>query len=256
VGGDGDAIHLGGESGDGHVPVRSEDQVVVNLVGEDGHVVAQADVGDPLQLLPPPDPAHRVVGVAQDQELGIARLRLQIVEVNGVDAVALDEAILQKAPLVDPDRPEERVIDRRLKDDPVPLGRQCLQEMADGGHHAGGEKDTGGIHRIAMAAGPPVHDGLGVLRGLQVIPVDAVGHQAAQGGGDALRHAEVHVGDPERQEIGPTIPLLQIVVLGGIGVATRDDLVEVRQHACLLRGMWRVGAKRSRRRRAGEEPVR
>ncbi len=52
-------------------------------------------------------------------------------------------------------------------------------------------------------------------------------HQALQCRRHAVGHPEVHVGHPQREQIGPTEPLLQIVELDRIGIPARDDLVEV-----------------------------
>ena len=56
----------------------------MNLVADDDHAVAAADVGHPLQILPRPDAAARVVRVAEEQHLGhrVGGAPLKILEIN------------------------------------------------------------------------------------------------------------------------------------------------------------------------------
>ena len=73
----------------------------MDLVGDHKHLMRQADPGDLLQLLPVPHPAHRIVGVAEHQYLGVlppAEL-FQYIIINGVTVVfQLEWAGEQTAP--------------------------------------------------------------------------------------------------------------------------------------------------------------
>ncbi len=53
------------------MPESREDQVAVNLVRADHQPVAQADLGHFFQFRPGENTAHRVVGVAQDENPGL-----------------------------------------------------------------------------------------------------------------------------------------------------------------------------------------
>ena len=61
-------------------------QVVVDLVGKDLDAVALAAVQHSLQLLLGPDPAHRVVGRAEDKRLYVLLydLPLKLRQVDGI----------------------------------------------------------------------------------------------------------------------------------------------------------------------------
>ena len=59
---------VGPERGERDVPVRRVDELGVDLVADDGEVVAGGDLGEPLQLGPGEHVPGRVVRVAQQQE--------------------------------------------------------------------------------------------------------------------------------------------------------------------------------------------
>ena len=59
------------------------EQIAMDLIRTEDHVMAKADLRNPLQLLLCIDPAHRIVGIAEDQDLGLRVNRLlKIVEID------------------------------------------------------------------------------------------------------------------------------------------------------------------------------
>ena len=57
--------------------VTVQHQIGVDLVGDDLYPVADADITHGLQFFRGPDPAHGVVGVAEDEVLGVLGLLLK-----------------------------------------------------------------------------------------------------------------------------------------------------------------------------------
>ena len=69
-----------------------EDQVVVDLVGDDGEVMSFADLGQLLELFALPYAARGVVGRAEHENLGlVGDLGLEILEIKGIILVVVDE---------------------------------------------------------------------------------------------------------------------------------------------------------------------
>ena len=84
---------------------RSERGIIVSFIGQfavdfvrhDVHAVTEAYFAEAAQLLPGPHPAHGVVRIAQQKQLGlrIGSLRLQIVEVDRIRSAFVAQPIGQ-----------------------------------------------------------------------------------------------------------------------------------------------------------------
>ena len=72
-------------------------QLAVNFVRHDAHAVTEAYLAEAAQLFPGPHPAHGVVRIAQQKQLGlrIGSLRLQIVEVDRIRSAFVAQPIGQ-----------------------------------------------------------------------------------------------------------------------------------------------------------------
>ena len=78
-----------GNRGQHGVLIAGHNQVVVNLVVDDKDIVASADFHHLFQLFPAPNLAHRVMGVAEEQNLGVwaGSQLLQLLILDAVPAV-------------------------------------------------------------------------------------------------------------------------------------------------------------------------
>lgn len=110
----------------------------MDFVGNDGDVVRKADVGHCSQFFSRPDASDRVGRVAEDEETDffLDDLAFEVVEVDGIAAVAQDKFVIDELAMVVTDRRGKRIIDRRLDHD----GVACPGQRADGG--TDGEDDA------------------------------------------------------------------------------------------------------------------
>ena len=149
-----------------------QDQVCVDLVSDNEHPVAQADVRHLFQLVPRPHPAHRVVGIAQDQHGGIlaAAQRLQQGKVDGIAAIRPQaHGTVQTAALQRLRRVQEGRIRRGHHHDAVSRPGEAADHPVHGAQH------TVGVHH------PPVRN----------VHAVAALHPAAEGGDVLPRRAGI-----------------------------------------------------------------
>ena len=73
--------------------ITRQNQFAMNLVGEDGHSVADADFSHLRQFLAAPHPSCRIMGIAEQHQfhLGIGRFALQVLKINGVAPAVIDQ---------------------------------------------------------------------------------------------------------------------------------------------------------------------
>ena len=117
------------QGGEDLMPAAAEDEIVVDLVGEDDEIVPPGDRAEALELLARPDAPHRVVGTAEDHHPDVpVDPPFEVVEVHDVAAPVEAERVPDDAAAVSLHGGIERVVDRRLDDDA--LAR--LAEGADG----------------------------------------------------------------------------------------------------------------------------
>ena len=153
------------QSAIGHeLPIQ--DQVPVDLVHGQHHAVLQTDAAYPLQLLPGPAAAHRVVRAAQDHELSsrVFGQVLQPVKVHLIPALPLHQWVKSDLPSGAADIVVIGVIHRGLDDHPVPRLGINLNATHQSHVHPGGIEDPVGPDVPAIAAFLPVHAGLKILR--------------------------------------------------------------------------------------------
>src|SRR5262249_47686530 len=116
--------------------------------------------------------------------------------------------------------------DRRVRGDlleePVTRAREDARGHVEAGDHAGEHHHGLGRHAPAVAPSDARGRHLEELRLLVHVPEHAVGGALAQRAHHRLRGGEVHVGDPEREDV--LVVLLPLVARGGSAI---DDAVEV-----------------------------
>ena len=247
--GDGLRRNLRREGGERRVLEAQAHELLVNLVGDDQYAVLEADRGDAQQFLARPDAAGRIVRAAEQEELDfiLDDLIFKVGKVDLVVAVFEDErAVDEQAPVLADDL-AERVVDGLLQED----GVAGLREAA---HGRGQRKDDArrdgqGLRRgrPAVVRCHPVDDGL-LVRFLRVgVAEDAVLDAARELFDDGLRRAEVHIGDPERQDALRVAALDGKVVFEARGAAAVDDCIEIGRHRItrFLYGFKRKGVSRS-----------
>ena len=247
--GDGAGGDLPAQRGEGRGAPAGQGQVGVDLVGDHDDAVPARHLGQFVELLAAPHPAHRVVRVAQEQQAGAgARQRvLQGGRVAAVDAVGVArQRHRDDAAAVVLDDLAEGVVDGLLDDDGVARPGQGPHRQRQGGDHPGGDDVPGGVDGPAVAAGEPAGQG-GAVGGVGLgVAEDAVAHPPQQGGGDRGRRPVVHVRHPQGQGGGGAAALGGEVPLEAGGAGAVVDEVELGEGVGRGRGERRGGAGRGR----------
>ena len=115
--------------------------VAVNLVGDDRHTAAVAQLRQPLQYGRRPCNAGRIVRIRQDQQpaVGIAQQCFELFEIHFITVVRTPQRIVENLPAHVLRHKPERMIHRRLDDDLLPGLRESLHDHADSLDNAGDE---------------------------------------------------------------------------------------------------------------------
>ena len=203
-----DGSGLGGQGGGGSVPAAVQDQIVMDLVGNDDRLPAAADFHQALELLGPPDPPHRVVGAAQHHQGSalapgpVVEESLETLEVHAVALPLEHERVLRHMAAVGLDARAEGVVHRGLEHHPVSGTGVGQNRQAHGGHHPRAGEHRAAGNAPAMAPVHPVDDGLVVALRLEGVAEHAVVQPPAQGLEHRRGSREIHIRHPQGQQIG------------------------------------------------------
>ena len=179
-------------------------QVRMDLVGNYGHVVFCAKMGDFKEFLPRPDSAHGIVRRAKDEKLHVISGEL-LVKVLKVELIVSPAIGLELGNLGDSavclDHPPEGIVDR-LADEHLVAGLgQGFDHRRDGEDHAGHGDDFVLFNVPVEASVIPVCDGCVVLVVGRHVAEDLAVGGLLHGFGDRGRALEVHVGDPHGNQV-------------------------------------------------------
>ena len=257
---EGDAVvddRLVRQRGERRVLVPPRHEIAVDLVRENQNPALETDLPEPHEVLLRPAVPRGVLGIAQDEHVGVARNPgLQIIEVEPVDAVLDDERALFGDRLRPPQVEVEAVVGRSRQQHLAAGPRHRLERGDERRVDAVGERHEVGVDLEAVPLPVPVHDRREeVLRHVEVAPV-LVPDPLHEGLGDDRGAFEVHVGDAHRHlDVLGAVLLDDAVPLVGVGPDPLVGLVEVEAaRAALPRGRQRrrgIPERASRGRRAG-----
>src|SRR5574344_2928928 len=113
-------------------------ELMVDLVGRDEHIMTGTDLCYPQQLIFGPDTSGRIVRTAEQEEADMVLLYflLEVIEINRIVVVFQDEWAVDQLAAIIADGLGERVVDRLLDEN----GLTRFRKGADG--HAEGNYDT------------------------------------------------------------------------------------------------------------------
>ena len=223
--GDRAARELLRKRGEGGVAESRHHQLAVDFVGHDQYVAAQADVADAAQLFGRPDPPRGVVRVAEQHQFHgrVGGPAFQRVEIDRIAVVAVSQFALRGGAPAVVDGDEEVVVDGRQHQHPVSGAGQRPENGRERRDHARHGKYPVRSGRPAVPPGKPGRDRPVVALRDRGVAVDAVLHPAAERLDDARGRAEIHVGDPHREDVGRRF----LVPLHRVGSPARDQLIEI-----------------------------
>ena len=214
---------------DGDVLRAAEKQVAVDFVRDDGQVVPEAQLGHRGQLLPGEDAADRVVRVAEGERAGaVGDRRGHLLRVQRVATVGLAGQRHRLEHLSGaPRRVDDGPVDRRLHQRPISRLRCGAGGYVQSDDKARHEDDRLGRHRPGIALLQARDEHLAQFRRLTVVAENPMLDALVERADHRLRRGEVHVGDPERKDVGAKGP-----PFFAVGVPAVDDTVEVVGHVC------------------------
>ena len=194
----------GADGGKGRKAVARHDEFAMDLVADDGDAVTQADVVHPGQFVGRPDAAGGVVGVAQEEERGLflGATGFEGIPVHMVGGLFIQERTFKDLAAVVADAREEAIVHGRKDDDLFAGHRQGLYRAREGRYDPGGIEDILPVDQPAVAAGKPRKNGFVVVRPHLGIAKDAVCGPRLDGTAHGRCRREIHIGHPQRDEIG------------------------------------------------------
>lgn len=173
------------------------------FIGDDHDTIILADVAKTRELFHRPFATDRIVRVAEDEQLG-SRLGGETLKVGKVDfemAVIIDERVALQCSSVTFHHVEKRRIDRWLDDDSVARRGERLDRDRESRDYAWTPFDPSGVDIPMVAVFLPLLDGLCETWCTESVAIDSLLHAFAKRHDDRGRTREVHVGDPERDEV-------------------------------------------------------
>ena len=218
----------------GGVFLSMEDKIGVNFVREQCHVVFHAQLRHPPQLLRRPDQSQGVVGIAEQEQVCLAELGLEVLPVHHPAAVPLHELVLQHRAAPGLGHVVKLGIDRRLDQHIAALRSEQAHGGGNGLHHPQAEAHSGWVDLPAVPALLPAPDGLEVaVRPGGVAPKSLL-RPGGEGVNDGLGSLEVHVRNPQRDHVLSAEFFLSLVVFGGAVSGAVDDLIKIVLHSHLF----------------------
>ena len=197
----------------------TDDQILMDLIGQDGDTVLFADSAQLLQFLPQPDPAHGVMGRRENQQfgLGVGKMLVQSVKIHGIFTALVHKLTGRQFSAVIFDGIEEGIINRGEGGDGVTGLGKHLHQPIDGGHDAGRESDPVPLHGVAVLQLLPPLEGLIIAVGDLIIAVSALCRPGGHRLPDTGRGLKIHICHPQGQQAGLPKGLLGAVPLDAVG---------------------------------------
>ena len=157
-----------------------------------------ANFADLLQLRRAPDPANRVVGAAENEEVDVVfhNLALHILKIHGVSAVFVLEGVFHHPAAVAVDHIEELVVHRGMNQHRITGLGGHPDGGGQGSNHAGGLDNPAAVDGPAVATGEPAGDGLIIIFGAVTVSKNAPVHHFPQRILHAFGCGKVHIGHP------------------------------------------------------------
>lgn len=219
-----------------------EHQVAVDFVGNHNHTVGLADAPHLGEDFAAPLDAHGVVGIAENHHAGmlLAAEALKLLKIHMIGAGGLVEhqRVGDHTPAVALHHATEGMVHRGLDNDAVALAGEIIHGKTESLHHPGHIGEFLAGHTEAMTAPQPVDDRFPVAVGGHGIAVDGMGEPAHQRVGDLAAHCEIHVGNPQRLQVGGAEQLLQFTPFGASGAVPVYYSVKIIHSYCSMCCPW------------------
>ena len=195
----------------------AENQVAVDLIGDHQDVVLQAQLHHPRQLFPAPHLAQRVVGGAEDEQLGLLELSFKVGPVHlPMAGRRLQQLIGQHGAPLKVRHFRKLRVDRRLDEDVVLRFRENAHQRRQRRNYAQRVAAKGRVRAPTVAAGLPGAGGLKVAGRAGGVAEQALPGPGRHGVQNRLGRGQIHVGNPQGDHLVRAEDPHALFVLGGM----------------------------------------
>lgn len=207
-----------------------DDQVGVNLVRDDLHVVLAAQLTYTQQLLLRKDATRRVVGRAEEQSLRTLQLAIEVLEIDLETTIDDLHRVVDQSAVVLVDHICKWRIYRRLNHHAVAFVGQRTNCERKASHHTGREAEPLALHRPIVATLLPADDRIEIACGANAVAIHFVISTTNYGLGNFGHYFEIHIGDPHRDDVVASEYTQVFVEFDTSGPFTTRNRVEIILH--------------------------
>ena len=207
-----------------------DDQVGVNLVRDDLHVVLAAQLTYTQQLLFREDTTRRVVGRAEEQSLCTLQLAIEVLEIDLETTIDDLHRVVDQSAVILIDHICKWRIYRRLNYHAVAFVGQCTNCESKACHHTGREAEPLTLYRPIVATLLPADDRIEIACGANAVAIHFVISTTNYGLGDLGHYLEIHIGDPHRDDVVASEYTQVFVEFDTSGPFTTRNRVEIILH--------------------------
>ncbi len=189
------------ERGDAAELVGLDDQVGVNLIRDNLHVVLAAQLTHTQQLLLREYATRRVVRRAEEQSLRTLQLAIEILEVDLKTTIDDLHRVVDQSAVVLVDHIRKWRIYRRLDHHAVAFVGQCADCKCEASHHTGREAEPLALDRPIVATLLPADDCVEIACRANAVAIHFVICATNDRLGDFGHYLEIHICDPHRDDV-------------------------------------------------------
>ncbi len=205
---------------------------MMDLVTDNQYPVFQANLSQPAQLVLPPDPPHRIMRIAQNEQpdIRIRNLALHVFKIHGITAVFPAKRIVCYDSAVLLNHLAERIINRPLNHDTVAFFRKGPYRRCNREYNARSAYHPVLLHLPAMALLHPARNcpKIGFLSAaVTIYPMLRHFNQPLS---HFIRRLPVHIRNPQRNNIFRHAVLRCKIVLYTVGSPSVQHLVKIVSH--------------------------
>lgn len=207
-----------------------DDQVGVNLVRDDLHVVLATQLTHTQQLLLRKDTTRRVVGRAEEQRLRTLQLAIEVLEIDLETTIDDLHRVVDQSAVILIDHICKWRIYRRLDHHAVAFVGQCANCESKACHHTGREAEPLALYRPIVATLLPADDRIEIACGANAVAIYFVISTTNYGLGNFGHYFEIHIGDPHRDDVVASEYTQVFVEFDTSGPFTTRNRVEIILH--------------------------
>ena len=218
------------QRGDMQMFVRTIDQVGMDFVGQNQHVVFDTQLADAGQLFPREYPSGRVVGIGHQKDFGLCEFAIEVFEVDLVMIPDQPNRIVEHGAVVEAGLAGKGMVNRRLDHHAVAGLGEGSEGQHQTGHDSRYELQPGWIDFPAIPTIHPLDDRLPIGVAAVGIAQDRVLQAAGDGFQNRWRRGKIHIGHPHGNHITTAENALTEIVFFTKSALSGDHCIEIVFH--------------------------